>query len=132
MQKNNAGTVITLGCRHNPVLSQNSQHQGENFQLSSNMGYEVKITTYALRQKQEIVRYISATLQSPENAAHWLNTMKEELASLSFMPARIPLTEEEPWHSQGIHKMVVKNFLVYFWIDTDHLCVWVTAVAYGR
>lgn len=96
------------------------------------MGYEVKITTYALRQMQEIVRYISTTLQSPENAARWLDTMKNELASLSSMPARIPLTEEEPWHSQGIHKMAVKNFLLYFRIDTDNLCVWITAVVYGR
>ena len=96
------------------------------------MEYEVKITPYALQQMQAIVRYISATLQSPETAARWLDTIKTELASLSSMPARIPLTEEEPWHSRGIHKMVVKNFLVYFWIDTDYLCVWVTAVVYGR
>ncbi len=96
------------------------------------MEYEVKITPYALRQMQEIVRYISSTLQSPENASRWLDTIKKELVSLSFMPARIPLTEEEPWHSQGVHKMAVKNFLVYFWIDTDDLLVWVTAVVYGR
>ena len=96
------------------------------------MEYEVKITTYALRQMQEIVRYISSTLQSPETAVHWLNTMEAELASLSSMPARVLLTDEEPWHSQGIHKMGVKNFLVYFWIDTDNLRVWITAVVYGR
>ena len=96
------------------------------------MEYKVKITPYALRQMQEIVRYISSILQSPENASRWLDTIKKELASLSSMPARIPLTEEEPWHSQGIHKMVVKNFLVYFWVDRDDLRVWVTAVVYGR
>ena len=96
------------------------------------MEHEVKITPYALRQVQEIVGYISATLQSPENAARWLDTIKAELVSWSSMPARIPLTEEEPWHSQGIHKMAVKNFLVYFWIDADNLRVWVTAVVYGR
>ena len=95
------------------------------------MEYEVKITQYALRQMQEIVRYISATLQSPENAVRWLNVMQKELASLSTMPARIPLTEEEPWHSQGVHKMVVKNFLAYFWIDKSKMCVWITAVLYG-
>ena len=95
------------------------------------MEYEVKITQYALRQMQEIVRYISATLQSPENAVRWLNVMQKELASLSTMPARIPLTEEEPWHSQGVHKMVVKNFLAYFWIDKRKMCVWITAVVYG-
>ena len=96
------------------------------------MEYKVKITPYALRQMQEIVHYISSVLQSPENASRWLAAIKEELASLSSMPARFPLTEEEPWHSQGIHKMVVKNFLVYFWIDADNLCVWVTAAVYGR
>ena len=96
------------------------------------MEYEVKITLYALRQMQEIVQYISAILQSPDNATHWLDTIKSEIASLSFMSARIPLTEEEPWHSQGVHKMAVKNFLVYFWIDTDNLRVWITAVVYGR
>lgn len=78
------------------------------------MEYEVKITPYALRQMQEIVRYISVTLQSPENAANWLDVMQKELMSLSSMPARIALTEEEPWHSQGIHKMTVKTSLRIF------------------
>ena len=96
------------------------------------MKYEVKITPYALRQMQEIVSYISDTIQSLENAEQWLDMIEKEMASLSSMPARIPLTEEEPWHSQGIHKMVVGNFLAYFWIDDDNLCVWVTAVVYGR
>jgi hypothetical protein len=41
-------------------------------------------------------------------------TRKKELAALSSMPASVPLTEEEPWHSQGVHKMVVGNFLAYF------------------
>lgn len=94
--------------------------------------YEVKITPYALWQMREITQYISATLQSPVNAKAWLNRMKEEMATLSTMPARISLTEEEPWHSQGIRKMVVKNHLVYFWVDTPHLRVWITAVVYGR
>lgn len=77
--------------------------------------YEVKVTLYALNQIQETAQYISGVLQSPENAARWLNTIENALASLSFMPGRIPLTEEDPWHSQGVHKMVVKNFLVYIW-----------------
>lgn len=94
--------------------------------------YGVKITPYALRQMQDITRYISATLQSPTNAKAWLYRIKKELAFLSSMPARIPLTDEEPWHSEGIHKMAVKNHLVYFWVDTAHLQVWITAVVYGR
>lgn len=73
--------------------------------------YEVNVTPYALNQIQETAQYIAEVLQSSENATRWLDTLEDALASLSFMPSRIPLTEEEPWHSQGIHKMVVKNFL---------------------
>ena len=48
------------------------------------------------------------------------------------MPRSVALTEEEPWHSYGIHKLPVKNFLVYFWIDEAARKVQVTAVIYGR
>lgn len=96
------------------------------------MEYVVRVAPYALRQMSEISNYIRRTLQSPENAAHWLERMERELASLSFMPARIPLTEEEPWHSRGIHKMSVGNHFVYFWIDEIRAQVWVTAVVYAR
>ena len=34
----------------------------------------------------------------------------------------LPLTEEEPWHSQGIHKTAVKNFIVYFFSTPIKLC----------
>lgn len=40
------------------------------------------------------------------------------------------LTEEEPWHSEGIHKMVVGKYLVYFWINDTTGEVWITAVVY--
>lgn len=57
--------------------------------------------------------------------------MKKEMASLSYLPNRVMLTEEEPWHSEGIHKMVVGNYLIYFWIDEAAFTVWITAVVYG-
>lgn len=50
---------------------------------------------------------------------------------LDTMPGRIPLTAEEPWRTERIHKMTVMNFLVYFWIDEKDGVVWVTAVVYG-
>ena len=52
--------------------------------------------------------------------------------SLARMPKRVALTEEEPWRSYGVHKMAVKNFLVYFWIDDKRNEVHVIAVIYGR
>ena len=94
--------------------------------------YKVKVTDLALSQMQEIVAYISLSLQAPDTAKHWLGRMKRELDSLSNFPARVPLTEEEPWYSQGVHKFVVGNHIAYFWIDDDERIVWITAVVYGR
>ncbi len=46
------------------------------------------------------------------------------------MPFRIKLTEEEPWRTEGIHQMRVKNYYVYFWIDEENYEVQIIAVIY--
>ena len=77
------------------------------------MRYEVKLTAQAIEQIQETVQYISHILLVPETARKWADTLQSEIAKLDFMPTRYPLTEEEPWHTKGIHKMPFKNFLVH-------------------
>lgn len=61
-----------------------------------------------------------------------LDTLQEEIASLDQFPNCIPLTEEEPWHSQGIHKFPVKNYLIYFWVDEETKKVQIIGAIYGR
>lgn len=94
--------------------------------------YIVKITMQAQEQMQEIAHYIADSLQAPETALRMLDTLEKEITSLSRFPNRIALTEEEPWRSYGIHKMPVKNYLIYFWIDEIAHKVQVTAVVYGK
>lgn len=96
------------------------------------MQYEVKLTPQAVEQMQETVSYISHILLEPEIARRWADLLQQEISSLNSMPARFPLTEEEPWHTYGIRKMTVKNFLVYYLIDEKKKEVSVTAVVYGR
>ena len=94
--------------------------------------YEVRLTKQAEIQLKEIFQYISYTLQASGTAEKMLDLLEREILSLSSFPSRIPLTQDEPWHSQGIHKMPVKNYLVYFWVDENTKTVHVTAVVYGR
>ncbi len=96
------------------------------------MHYEVKLTSQAIGQVEEIVQYISKILLVPETARKWVDTLQSEISKLNCMPSRYSLTEEEPWHTKGIHKMPFKNFLVYYLIDEDKKVVWITAVIYGR
>ena len=94
--------------------------------------YEVKITEPAQRQLQEIVRYIAGDLQEKRTALWMLDTLEKEILSLSTLPNRVALTEEEPWHSQGIHKFPVKNYLIYFWVDEETKKVQIIGAVYGR
>lgn len=81
------------------------------------MRYEVKLTAQAIEQIEKIVQYISKILLVPETARKWMDALQSELTKLGSMPSRYPLTEEEPWHTKGTHKMPFKNFLVYYLID---------------
>lgn len=94
--------------------------------------YIVKITSQAEEQIQEIIHYITYELKSPDAALHLLDVLEDSFSSLTHLPQRVALLDEEPWHTKGIHRLPVMNFLVYFWIDEDNMKVQVTAVIYGK
>lgn len=96
------------------------------------MKYRVKLTNNGLRQLKEAVGYIAGVLLAPETARQWSDRIRTKIVSLGAMPRRYPLVEEEPWHTEGIRKMTVENFIVYYWVNEDTAVVWVTAVVYAR
>ena len=94
--------------------------------------YNVKITSQAEEQIQEIVYYISHELKAPDAAPQLLDALEDAFSSLIHFPQRVVLVEEEPWNTNGIHRLPVKNFLIYFWIDEDNMRVQITAIIYGK
>ena len=94
--------------------------------------YNVKITSQAEEQIQEIVYYISHELKAPDAALQLLDALEDAFSSLTHFPQRVVLVEDEPWHVKGIHRLPVKNFLIYFWIDEDNMRVQITAIIYGK
>ena len=49
---------------------------------------------------------------------------------MKCLPERIKLTEEEPWRTEGVRRMRVKNYYIYFWIDDYNHRVQITSVIY--
>lgn len=94
--------------------------------------YTVKTTFQAEEQIQEIIHYIAHELKAPDAALHLLDALEDSFVSLTYFPQRVALVNEEPWRNNGIHRLPVKNFLVYFWIDEDNMNVQVTAVIYNK
>ena len=96
------------------------------------MTYQVKLTNNALSQLKDAIAYISKVLLEPEIARRWSERIKKEILSLDHMPFRYPLVDEAPWRAEGIRKMAVENFIVYYWVNEKTATVWITAVVYGR
>ena len=94
--------------------------------------YTVKLTSQAKEQIQEIVHYITHELKAPDSALHMLDVLEDSFTSLAQFPQRIALTNEEPWRTNGIRRLPLKNFLVYFWIDENKMAVQITAVIYSK
>ena len=94
--------------------------------------YEVRVTRQALEQMKEIVHYISNDLIAPDAAGNLLDKMKAEITKLSSFPKKQALIDEEPWRTDGVRKLVVNNFLIYYWVDDENNRVQVTAVIYSR
>ena len=103
--------------------------RGYNFMAKE---YKVHITKYAYEQMTEIKRYIADEIYAPMAAKNLLLAMKSAAISLAAMQATHPLMQEEKWRSQGLRQMVIKNFLMYYWIDEEHSQVNIVAVVYGR
>ena len=94
--------------------------------------YKVRVTRYAYNQMKEIRQYIAEELFAPEAAKNLLIAIREAIGSLQSMPSRHRPVEEEPWRTEGVRRLTVKNFYVYYWTDEENEQVHVTAVVYGR
>ena len=62
----------------------------------------------------ERVDYISNELFAPEAASNLLDKMENSIMSLSEFPERFQLVEEEPWKTEGIHRLVVQVTAVIY------------------
>ena len=94
--------------------------------------YEVKITKQAQEQLKEIFGYILYELLAHAASNTLLDKMEDSIMKLSSFPERFQLVDEEPWQTEGIRKLLVKNFLVYYWVDKINMKVQVTAAIYER
>ena len=94
--------------------------------------YQVKITHQAKEHLTFIRDYITIQLKSPETAKKLLHLFQTHMNSLSFMPQRISYIKESPWGENGIRKIRVENYYIYFGIIEDKKQVQIIAVIYSK
>ena len=76
--------------------------------------YPVNITDKALNDMNGIYEYIAVNLQSPENAMGQYNRIADSVLKLGIFPEKFRLVDFEPERSQGLRRMLVDNYSVFY------------------
>lgn len=85
----------------------------------------------ARKDLREIYEYIAYSLLAAQTAKAISEQIMKEIRSLENMPERNPLYQEEPWHSQGVRSLRVKNYLVFYTVSRDTDAVRIARIMYG-
>lgn len=91
--------------------------------------YTVQITDRALSDMEEIYRYISERLRSPETAIRQYDRIASEILTLDIFPERYQVVGFDPERSAGLRRMLVDNYSVFYILRGN--CVIVVAVLYS-
>ena len=92
---------------------------------------KVFYTLHARSDLQGIFEYISLVLLSPIAAKSTSESIMREIRSLETLPERNPLYKNEPWHSQGVRVLTVRNYLVFYTVSSEADTVTVSRIIYG-
>jgi len=93
------------------------------------MIYTVLLTEQAKRDLQNLHDYIAFSLLEPGVAKKLTRRITDGLQSLSEMPSRYPLYQDEPWKSKGLRRINIGKYSGFYFITEN--TVQVIRIFYG-
>lgn len=85
--------------------------------------YTVRITETALKDMEEIYRYIAGTLCAPDTAADQYDRIAEAALSLELFPERNRVVAFEPEQTAGLRRQLVDNYSVFYVVREEQVIV---------
>lgn len=95
------------------------------------MSMKIVYTFRARQDLKEIYEYVAFSLLAPDAALGMYQKIIESARSLETMPERNPFYKEEPWHSQGLRFLPVKNYLLFYTVNLENSTVSIVRILYG-
>ena len=93
--------------------------------------WKIVLTPEFKQEFRNIYIYIANTLLVPDTARKQCQRILENVESLNEMPSRFALVEKEPWHSRGLRKLVIDNYVVFYYPNEQTKEVVIFHVFYG-
>ena len=94
--------------------------------------YSIFVSHSAEIDLSEAVSYITDNLQAQKAAKRIFTSIRDGLRSLSVMPERYPLIDLEPFRSQGVRKLLIENYIVFYMVDMEAKDVHILRILYNR
>ncbi|TEB04385.1 Plasmid stabilization system protein [Pelotomaculum schinkii] len=94
--------------------------------------YKVVIEFPAQRDLQGILRYITATLKEPVIARRIYISIKEQILTLSQMPLRHSVVQDQQYAAIGVRKLLVENYIAFYIVNEAKCEVHVLRILYNR
>lgn len=95
------------------------------------MKMNIVYTFQAQQDLKNIYEYIAYSLLVPDTARIMYQKIIQSVRSLETMPERNPFYKEEPWHSQGVRFVPVKNYLLFYTVNNETNTVSIVRILYG-
>ena len=96
------------------------------------MAYQLTFLPVARRDMTDIVRYISRELLNPTAAGALAAQMIEAAEGLCDFPYANTIHQTIKPLKHEYRKLVVKNYVMFYWVDERDKLITVTRVMYGR
>lgn len=94
--------------------------------------YKLEYLPVAQRDMVEIVRYISGELQNPTAAARLAMELVNAVESVLTFPYALPSYQPIRSLKREYRKILVQNFLMFYWVDEEKKLVTVARVVYAK
>lgn len=94
--------------------------------------YELEYLPIARMDMLQIVQYISRELKNPEAAEHLATEMIHAAESVLIFPYSTPVYQPIRTLKREYRKIVVQNYLMFYWIDEEKKVVTIARVIYAK
>ena len=92
--------------------------------------YKVKINPRAIRELDNIYKYIATEKLAPENALGQVGRIKNAILSLNTLPHSHQKRIEGRYADKGYRQLLIDNYIVIFRIDESKKFVYVITIQY--
>jgi len=96
------------------------------------MAYKVKYSEQAVDDLDEIIRYISQELLSPQSADNFFKAVYRKLGFLRENPYMYPLHNDDKLASDGYRFVVIGNYYMFYLVDDVNSIVNIARILYGK